>query len=308
MSSIRSSTIGRSPEMPCAQSADCARRRRGGWRRTTGAATDRRRARGRRDAGRGSPRPRSMPRWRSCTCACVQASVAARSKAVGVVVLVDQVEHARRATTRRPSRTRRAPSRPAGCARGGAARRSDRARCRRCWTAAGRPSPRSALADLAAAAEEARAVGLDTPARRPPRLRRRRGAPPRSRGSPGERRRRVARSAPSSGEILGLHEQLREGRMRGVGGGRREHELGVGGDLDLARRGCPLFVSDTRRTSASSSGETTTSSVVVSVPSRPDELGAVLGERRPRSCRARRRSAGSRRTTRRRSATSRRKT
>ena len=36
---------------------------------------------------------------------------------------------------------------------------------------------------------------------------------------------------------------------------------------------------ETRRTSASSSGETATSSVVVIVPSRLHDLGAILGER-----------------------------
>ena len=35
------------------------------------------------------------------------------------------------------------------------------------------------------------------------------------------------------GVIFGLHEQLREGRMRRVVGRRRQHELGIGGELDV---------------------------------------------------------------------------
>ena len=60
-------------------------------------------------------------------------------------------------------------------------------------------------------------------------------------GSSGERRRRVATSAPNSAEIFGLHEHLGESRMRVVGGRRRQHHLGVGGELDLAGRR-PLLV------------------------------------------------------------------
>ena len=75
--------------------------------------------------------------------------------------------------------------------------------------------------------------------------------------------------------------------MRDVGGRRRQHELGVGRELDLARPCAPRLVSETRRTSASSSAETTTSSVVVIDAVAPDELGAILGEASPRSCRAR---------------------
>ena len=51
----------------------------------------------------------------------------------------------------------------------------------------------------------------------------------------GTRRRRVARSAPTSAKIFGLDEQLGEGRMRDVRRLRRQHQFGVGGDLDLAR-------------------------------------------------------------------------
>ena len=54
-------------------------------------------------------------------------------------------------------------------------------------------------------------------------------------GSSRERRRRVATSAPNSATIFGLDEHLGEGRMGVVGGRRRQHQFGVGGELDLAR-------------------------------------------------------------------------
>ena len=65
------------------------------------------------------------------------------------------------------------------------------------------------------------------------------------------------------GEILGFDEHLGESRMRVVGGRRGQDHFGVGCELDLAGRR-PLLVSDTRRTSPSSSPETRTSMVVVS--------------------------------------------
>ena len=69
------------------------------------------------------------------------------------------------------------------------------------------------------------------------------------------------------GVPLGLNEELREGRMRIVGGGSREHDLGM--DVSsICRVREPMFVTETLRISASSSGETTTSSVVDIVPSR----------------------------------------
>ena len=83
--------------------------------------------------------------------------------------------------------------------------------------------------------------------------------------------------------------------MGGVGGRRGQHELGVGGQLDLAHPG-PWLVSDTRRTSASSSGETTTSSVRRDRRRRGGRT--PRGPRRSRlvAVRARRRSAGTRPT------------
>ena len=58
----------------------------------------------------------------------------------------------------------------------------------------------------------------------------------------------LARRAPSPrrqdgadvGEIFGLDEQLRKGRMRDVGGLGRQHELGIGRDVDLAHAGAGI--------------------------------------------------------------------
>ena len=100
----------------------------------------------------------------------------------------------------------------------------------------GRPSMhRDRGPDAAAAAEKARAVGFELALCRRPRRRRRRDAPPRPPARPAS----AAAASPAwrrrSATILGLHEQLGEGRMRDVGRRRRQHELGIGGDFDLAR-------------------------------------------------------------------------
>ena len=93
------------------------------------------------------------------------------------------------------------------------------------------------------------AIGARTPRPRPRKRARSvsiSGSPTRLALDDGEMRRpdfRLARRAPPPrrqdgadvGEIFGLDEQLREGRMRDVGGLRRQHEFGVGRDLDLAR-------------------------------------------------------------------------
>ena len=85
--------------------------------------------------------------------------------------------------------------------------------------------------------------------------------------SVGARRRRVAKIAPTSGDKFGLDKQLRKGRMRDIGGLRRQRQFGVGRDFDFPGTP-PVFEIEMRRTSASSSAETSTSSVVVNVPSR----------------------------------------
>ncbi len=40
------------------------------------------------------------------------------------------------------------------------------------------------------------------------------------------------------GDILRLHEELRESRVRRIRSGRREHELAIRCDLDVLHRGC----------------------------------------------------------------------
>ena len=99
----------------------------------------------------------------------------------------------------------------------------------------GRPSiDRSRVADAAAAAEEAGAVGLELHAA--DRLALDGGDV----GHPDARLLRAPR--PPGGEErleprdeLGLDEEVREGGVRDVGGPRREDDLGVGGQLDLPR-------------------------------------------------------------------------
>ena len=92
---------------------------------------------------------------------------------------------------------------------------------------------RDRRSDAAAAAEEAGPVGLDL------------GFPTTLAIDDGEMRSpdfRLGRRSPPArrqdgayfGEIFGLDEQLGERRMRDVGGLRRQHELGIGRDLDLA--------------------------------------------------------------------------
>ncbi len=235
-------------------------------------------------AGRGGPRRRSMPRWWSCTCACVQASVAARSKVAGVAVLVGEVERllARRRDQRREDRRARSPR---------AARRTRRRRLKiGSSTGPDRVRQRPAVDDRAPASrisrprprKRARSVSYCDAAdrlaldrddvRRPDRRLARRARPAR-------REQRV-----ELGHELGLDEEVREGRVGGVGRGRgaarsrrtrsarssrgREPEvrdrdppdLGVvlGRDDDLERR---------------------RDRAVAAV-----ELGAVLARRRPRSC------------------------
>ena len=115
----------------------------------------------------------------------------------GVAMLVDEVEHRLAGCRQPPSRRRCARSRRVRPARGGAARRPDRVRCRPCWTAAGRRSPRSAGGRRG----RGRGSGPDRsppPASPPPRHRRSPDAPPRFPARPATRRRRVASRCPGS--------------------------------------------------------------------------------------------------------------
>ena len=60
-------------------------------------------------------------------------------------------------------------------------------------------------------------------------------------GSLVSRLRRVAKIAPLFGGDFGLHEHLREGRMRVVGCLRSQHQFGKGRDLDVTV-GCAFVV------------------------------------------------------------------
>ena len=90
--------------MPCGHSAGGAarvpREQRRGRRAASGPST----GCGWRGAGRGAPRRRSMPRWCSCTCAWVQASVAARSNVAGSRCLSARSSDVLARLARRPSR------------------------------------------------------------------------------------------------------------------------------------------------------------------------------------------------------------
>ena len=236
-SSMRTSTIGqvagdavrperRRPEPVALRASRRAR-----------AASGPSRGSGSRAAGRGGPRRLEMPRWRSWTCACVQARLATRSNVAGSRYLSASVErrlarvgddqvanvHARRRARGQPHAAPQA---------------EDRVEHRRrpCSRAGGRPS-------IDARVPDARGRGRGTAPRsvsyctradasrpRPPRRAPPRPAPPRSRGrrlrqQRLERRRRT-RSATKRFEKAGCAASA---------AGGREHDLGVGGELDLAR-------------------------------------------------------------------------
>ena len=207
-----------------------------------------------------------MPRWWSCTCAWVQASVTARSKAVASWCLSARssasprdgaisVQNATRAVAPGGMRTRRR-------------RLKIGSSTVPTVLESGRPSiTEIGVRMLAPAPEEARPVGLelhvarrvspshDGEVRRPDLGLAGRAPPPR-------RQQRA-----DVGDELRLHEQLGEGRVGRVGGRRRQHDLGVRGQLDLA--GAAAEVRDRHAAHLGVVlGETATSSVVVIVPSR----------------------------------------
>ena len=229
--SIRTSTIGRSPEIPCPQKAEGPRRLRRSV--STGARSVGSEYRIR-VASRWKRCASSVeiPRWRSWTCACVQARLDTRSNVAGSRYLPASA----RALSRDSATT------VARCTRTVApgARRSRRRRLktgsrtvpavfesgRRSSIAIGsrmvRPRPR----------KRARSVSYCTVPTISPctviTCAAQTGAS-RSRG------RRPASSASSAGDELRLDEEVREGRMRRVGGRGREDDLRVGRHLDLAR-------------------------------------------------------------------------
>ena len=237
----------------------------------------RRTADGRRGAGTGRPRrgrcrddaaapaPGSRPGWprarrRSRRDAC------RRGRAPRRATSATMVQKAMRTVAPGATRTRRRR------------RRSDRARCRRCWTAAGRRSPRSASRmPWPRPRKRARSVSNCT-ARRPSRLRRRPDARPRPPARSATRRRRVARSAPSSATILGLRRTASRRpdarRRRPAAPARARHRRSA---RSRATR-LPALVIETRRTSASSSAETSDLQRRRQRAVAAGDLGAVLGE------------------------------
>ena len=183
----------------------------------------------------------SIPRWRSCTCACVQASVAGAVEGAarrGACRSVEQlrargatiVQNATRVPLPGATRTRRRRAKigsstvPDGVGqplavlqgRGGArwfapARRTARGRSRIVICAAMSPSTTAKWAAQIC-------------------------------GSPGDRSRRVASSAPNSGRYSVCTNIFANAGWARVGRRRGQHQLGIGGQFDLA--GSPAAVGD----------------------------------------------------------------
>ena len=183
-----------------------------------------------------------------------------------LAVLVGEVEDLARATRRRRWRRSRAPWRP-GASVHPAAEAEDRVEHGADRVRQRAPvDHRDGRPDRPAAAEEAGAIRLvlDDAA----------GLSLDRRDVGGPDRPLVARSRPAGrqqradlGRELGLHEQVLERRVGDVGRLRRQHDLGVRRQLDLAL--CePRLVSDTRRISASCSADTTIVRPVAIDPSR----------------------------------------
>ena len=231
-SSICTSTMGRSPEIPCAQSAagpstcrastsEGARSERSEYRidaaESSGTGALRRaRCRG----GAAAPAPGSRRVWQ-------------RARRSSRRDTCRRVATRRSATKRRASRKRRGPSFPGGHAPGGAGSQSGRAPSLSCWTARWPPSPLAARVSHAPAEERARSVShsrspIGSPSTastwasqtgasslRPRTARREQGVPLR--------------------DAFGLDEQIGERGMHGVRCGGRQDDLRVRGHLDLAR-------------------------------------------------------------------------
>ncbi len=174
-----------------------------------------------------------MPRWRNWTCACVQARLETRSKVAGSRYLSASAStRSRESATIRARWTRTvAPG----------ARRTRRRRLKigsrtvpTVFESGRRSSMALGISDRPAAPEKARRDRSRTAARRTARPAPSSPAPPR----PAPRDRvdgGRASSASSRRDELGLDEEVRERGMRRVGCGRREDDLRVRRDLDLAR-------------------------------------------------------------------------
>ena len=208
--------------------------------------------------------PGVIPRWWSRTCAWVQARVVARSKAVVSRCLSTRSSSASREDATRVQKAT-APSRRARCAPAGARRTLRRAPSRPCSKRPSVDHP-DRRPDAAAAAEKPSPVGLHLWSSHGSAVDHREVRGPDfgfARRAASSRRRNGADVSP----IFGFNEQLGKGWMGDVGSLGRQHQLRIGRDVDLRTR-LPEFDIDTRRTSASSSAETRTSAVVLSVPSR----------------------------------------
>ena len=233
MSAMRSSTIGRSPEMPMGQSPGCppAPRRmvsEDGPQRRSGIA-----AGGRRDAGTGRPRPDrcrggeaapapgSRPawppartRWRRDACRPGRAPPRGMSATT--------VQKAMRTIAPGATRTRRRRAK-IGSSTVPTVLESGRPSI----TAIGRrmPWPRPRKRARSVSTSGLPTASPSTTARCAAQIS----------GSAGDAPPPRRQDGALVGEILGRDEQLQEGRMRDVVGLRRQHQLGVGRHVDLAR-------------------------------------------------------------------------
>ena len=169
-------------------------------------------------------------------CTCVNAIENAREAALAVAILAHQRSAASRSAATpvaKVTRDERAGRQPHPVAQ-----RRDRIEHR-----AGRPGQRPAVerqpvGRRSSAADEARAIGLPFDRAAEPALDARgRGTPRRPVRRPLRGRRLNSRPALCAIE-LGFDEQLAERRMREVVFGARQHDFGVAGDFDLARRDC----------------------------------------------------------------------
>ena len=153
---------------------------------------------------------------------------------IGVLMLVDRHRAAPRARTPPPSRRRSAPCRRPERAGAGAARIPDRARCRRCWTSAVRRSRRRRCRRRCRGRGSGRGRSRSRP-RRSPRLRRPPDGRPTAPARPGCAAGASPGWRPAAARYSVCDEELGEGLVRRVGERRRQHDLGIGGDLDVAR-------------------------------------------------------------------------
>ena len=269
--------MGRSPEMPCGHKRgrpqlilleNVARRAQRAhrstardWRCAETAAPPRSRCRG----SAAAPAPESTPAsWPARRPPCRDACRPARAPAARLALTPVQKCNARGFSGRdahpAPQRQHRVEHRADGVDSGRASRIETR------------------IAQVASAAEEARAVGFELQAADGLALQRAdvdhpqlrlRGLPGAARGEQARRCRRRIRSARTS---------WRRPDARQSASGGRQHHFRIGGQFDFADARCLRLVTDTRRTSASSSGDTRISVEVRMGPSRRVISRTILEE------------------------------